>query len=297
MESALKECAESMPPIIGAINASMDIYDTPLESMIYVQWVRGLESKISTSFNMHQHLPVGSLDFFILLSSLAGIYGTIAQSNYAAGCTFQDAIARYRAEQGENAVSVDIGWMRSVGKIAETEEYQRNRENQRDMLQVETEELLSLLSVYCQPKNGQKPQVLLGAITPAYFLDRGETPAPLLQRPMFTSFAQMLESDKPKSASNANDPARLFQQAATAEEQAQVVVHAVMARLGRALGVSADDIEPTKQLSDYGVDSLMAVELRNWIGKEFKANVAVFDLTGGASIIALGELVAERTEI
>lgn len=48
---------------------------------------------------------------------------------------------------------------------------------------------------------------------------------------------------------------------------------------------------------DYGLDSLMAIELRNWIGRDFAPSVAVFDIMGGSSISALGDLVAKRTEI
>lgn len=49
-------------------------------------------------------------------------------------------------------------------------------------------------------------------------------------------------------------------------------------------------------MSDYGVDSLMAVELRNGIGKDYEAEVAVFDVLGGASIADIGQLEHEKGE-
>lgn len=294
VSKALQECAQQMPPIKGCINAAMDIYDAPFEGLSYDQWDRSLKSKVATSWNLHQQIPVGSVDFFILLASLVGIYGPIAQSNYAAGCTFQDAIASQRAEKGENAVSVDLGWMRSVGRVAEKEEYQKNRESQRDMKQVETEELLSILSFYCQPNNGQRRQVLLGGMTPADFLLHGEEPIPLLQRPMFTGFARSAATKNTGSQAQSGESLAVrFEQASTPEEKLDVAVHAICARLARALDVPVDDIEPTKLLSQYGVDSLMAVELRNWIGKEFTASVPVFQITA-LSIVALGELVVQK---
>ncbi|KAK8113578.1 hypothetical protein PG984_014104 [Apiospora sp. TS-2023a] len=67
-------------------------------------------------------------------------------------------------------------------------------------------------------------------------------------------------------------------------------------KLARAMSIAADDLVPTKQLSDYGVDSLMAVELRNWIARDFGASVPVFDFMGGATIADIGALVAEKTE-
>lgn len=45
----------------------------------------------------------------------------------------------------------------------------------------------------------------------------------------------------------------------------------------------------------YGIDSLVAIELRNWFSKELSADVAVFDIMGEASLAAIGELVSKRS--
>ncbi|KAJ5712073.1 Acyl transferase/acyl hydrolase/lysophospholipase [Penicillium malachiteum] len=94
---------------------------------------------------MHQLLPE-NLNFFIHLSSLAGVVGQMASSNYAGGCTFQDALARYRVSQGQPATPFDIGWMRNIGIIAETGAYQRQRQAANDMRAVDGAELLALLT-------------------------------------------------------------------------------------------------------------------------------------------------------
>ncbi|KAK8095752.1 Lovastatin diketide synthase LovF [Apiospora kogelbergensis] len=53
---------------------------------------------------------------------------------------------------------------------------------------------------------------------------------------------------------------------------------------------AAEDIDTVRQLSDYGVDSLMAVELRSWLSRDFSADITVFDILGGASIAMIGQL-------
>jgi acyl carrier protein len=63
------------------------------------------------------------------------------------------------------------------------------------------------------------------------------------------------------------------------------------------MSISPDDVEPSKPLSSYGVDSLMAVELRNWINKEFSSTVAVFDIIGRVSIAGVAEVVESRSSI
>lgn len=40
---------------------------------------------------------------------------------------------RYRVNQGEKAVYLDVGWMRNIGIIAEKEKYRIVREKSRDM--------------------------------------------------------------------------------------------------------------------------------------------------------------------
>lgn len=53
-----------------------------------------------------------------------------------------------------------------------------------------------------------------------------------------------------------------------------------VAPFGRFIETGKADITgnsslPSKRLSHYGIDSLMAVELRSWVNKDFGANVAV----------------------
>ncbi|KAK3937139.1 hypothetical protein QBC46DRAFT_294875 [Diplogelasinospora grovesii] len=297
-------CSGGMPPIKGCINAAMALQDGVFENMTYEQWSLTIRSKVQTSWNLHRLLPQ-DLDFFVLLSSLAGIYGSIAQSNYAAGCNFQDALARYRTSRGQKAISLDIGWMRNIGIIAENAAYQATRKNAADMGQIEDTELMALLDVYCDPDRRapqqgllDKAQLLVGVVTPADLLARGQSPPALALRPLFAGFSRVAGGKvKQQQEGREVDFAALFRQAAAAEDRADIAVRALVVKLARALSIAADDVELTKQLSDYGVDSLMAVELRNWIARDFAANVAVFEIMGGTTIAAIGGLVVEKSEI
>jgi hypothetical protein len=70
------------------------------------------------TWNLHELLPT-DLDFFVVLSSLAGIIGSVSQANYAAGNTFQDALAHYRQKKGLAAQSLDLGVMMGIGYVEE----------------------------------------------------------------------------------------------------------------------------------------------------------------------------------
>ncbi|CAD6445534.1 dae50dc7-2c16-4c37-8a7b-ae80d7e5f4a2 [Sclerotinia trifoliorum] len=301
LAALLQDCAVSMPPIKGCINAAMVLQDSVFENMTHAQWTKTIRSKVNTSWNLHKLLPK-DMDFFILLSSIAGIYGSPGQSNYAAGCTFQDALARSGSAAGyRGSVAINLGWMRTIGIIAETREYQHNRQNVGDMSQVEEADFFALLEHYCNPLlpllGTKDSQVLIGVITQTHVHARGEAPIDVLKRPLFAGFSapQVFDANKHKSTvSTQEDPAVLFRQAATPQDRSVVVVSALKAKLARALDVSVDDVDSHRNLSDYGTDPLMAVELRNWIRRDFGVSIAIFDLLGGAEIAALGDLIAKK---
>jgi hypothetical protein len=86
--------------------------------MSYDDWVSCTGPKIHGSWNLHDLLP-DSLDFFIMLASTAGLIGNPGQANYAAGNTFEDALAHHRRRLGLNATAIDLGAVRDVGYLAE----------------------------------------------------------------------------------------------------------------------------------------------------------------------------------
>ncbi|KAI0024632.1 hypothetical protein F4780DRAFT_795163 [Xylariomycetidae sp. FL0641] len=307
LSKMLGECQKTMPAIKGCINGAMVLQDAVFPNMSQAQWELTMRSKAATSWNLHQQLPAG-LDFFVLLASLAGVVGQMASANYAAGCTFQDALARHRvAAEGQRATSLDIGWMRNVGIIAETGAYQRQRLATEDMQPVDDVDLLAVLTLLCDPARPQDPdpQVLFGLRTPADSLALGQTPSALLDRPLFAAYAFLAGAGTATTGGDAGTSAdqgaaARFRDAAAADDpgaRAQVVLRALAAKLARAMSIAPDDVEAGRPLSAYGVDSLMAVELRNWIGREFAAPVAVFDIMGGVPIAGIADLVVARSTL
>ncbi|RSM00803.1 hypothetical protein CEP52_008889 [Fusarium oligoseptatum] len=293
LTTLLQECAKTMPPIKGCINAAMVLQDATFQTMTFAQWDLAVRTKVQTSWNLHRLLRQ-DLDFFVLLSSLAGVIGQMASANYAAGCSFQDALARHRTAQGQRGLSIDIGWMRNPisasGKKAN------------DMQQIDEAELLALLSLCCDPSSPPttEGQLLFGLKTPADVLSQGQTPPALLDRPLFRAFAHLpgsaAKADEGSSSHDADhQAAALFHQSSDSTERTEIVLRALAAKLARAMSMSPEDIEPNKPLSNYGVDSLMAVELRSWIGRDFGAPVAISDIMGGVPIARIADVVVAKS--
>lgn len=273
--------------------------------MTHAQWSRTIQSKVNTSWNLHELLP-SDLDFFILLSSVVGVYGSPGQSNYAAGCTFQDALARHRTATGHHAsVSLDLGWMRDDGVVRESADLSRRLANTTNFNPVATADMLAIFDHYCDPAlpplTLDQSQLLVGASTPTEVRARGGDPYWAAWTRLFAGLdvaqAKNTSLDTVAPPDGADDFARLFRHAGDSMTRTKVVVMALRTKLARALGVTADEIDDGKGLTDYGVDSLMAVELRNWIQRDFEVSLAVFEIMqGGKRIRDIGASVVEKAE-
>ncbi|KAK8040226.1 hypothetical protein PG991_000014 [Apiospora marii] len=285
LQGVLVESRQTMGPIRGCINASMVLQDSIFENMTATQWRTTIRSKVQTSWNLHT-LPAADLDFFVLLSSVSGVLGKAGQSNYAAGCTFQDALARFRASHGgRSAMSIDLGSMRTVGGVAENKELMKSLKKYQGYGMIEEEHL---------------SQISLGLVTPDELLadGSGDMPFKHMYRTLYAYFSQAGAGPSPSAASGATTNfAALFRQADTEEERTSVVVESLVQKLARGLSVQSEDIDVDRPLHLYGVDSLVALKLRNWIGKEFAADVPVFELMSGRTVLAIGQMVTKVSQV
>lgn len=83
--------------------------------------------------------------------------------------------------------------------------------------------------------------------------------------------------------------------ASTEGESHKVILGAVQQKLARSLQMAVEDIDCGKIVSTYGVDSLIAVEVRNWILKEFKAQIPVFQIVQAQYLQSLAEKIAAKS--
>ncbi|CAN9190585.1 unnamed protein product [Alternaria alternata] len=298
----LDECAPVVGPIRGCINAAMVLQDSIFDNMTHAQWKKTIDSKVKSSWNLHALLP-NDLDFFILLSSAAGVLGNAGQSNYAAGCTFQDALSSFRKSHGRKAVSIDLGLMSTVGFVAENEGVRKTLERYQGLRAIDEEEFLALMDILCDPEHPPNlstinGQVTMGITTPADLaLDNGTMPMEHMHQSLFAYFVQTEAMASSSMHTNGVNSAARFRQAESVEEMDRVVVESLVRKIARALSMSLEDVDTDKALHLYGVDSLVAVEIRNWITKEFMADVPVFELMSGKSILAIAQLVTKNSQI
>ncbi|KAG6993746.1 reducing polyketide synthase pksF [Physcia stellaris] len=93
-------------------------------------------------------------------------------------------------------------------------------------------------------------------------------------------------SSTPEASKDLVDHKILFAQSDSLVDAARVVSDALIKKLSRAMAVVNSEVDIQKPLSVHGVDSLLAVELRSWMAKEFGADVPVFEILGASSTLS-----------
>ena len=69
---------------------------------------------------------------------------------------------------------------------------------------------------------------------------------------------------------------------------------ALIKKLGNTLSTLQGTIDTDVPIFRVGIDSLLEVELRKWIGKEFGSDMATFEIL---DFVGLGNLIAKRSSV
>lgn len=266
--------------------------------MTFEQWQASITPKVTGSWNLHCLLP-SDLDFLILLSSVQGIGGMPSQSNYAAGNTYQDALAHHRVASGQRATSLDLGWMVSEGVVAENKAVERRLASLGCYIPIRTEEFLSLLDQCCSggPTSAQA-QIIMGLDTPARMRNRGLEPPEWMHRRTFCCLAGngLVGLSQDGEGKRITSYRSQLVDAQSLTDATQVISKALTNKVAHILSISENSIVKSKPLYEHGVDSLLAIELRKWVSTELGADIAIFDIMGDASCDILSARIASQSK-
>ncbi|KAI1176151.1 hypothetical protein F4777DRAFT_578200 [Nemania sp. FL0916] len=288
LASAVRICAAELPPIRGVIQAAMVLKDTVLEQMTVEDYSLAVGPKVAGTWNLHRQFG-SDLEFFIMLSSLTGVLGNSSQSNYTAGGAFQDALARYRVAHGLPAVAIDLGLVSSVGYVTKHKSIHARLARIGYLPLSERQLLRAIETAILDPA----PQVLVGLdVGPGPHWDEHNTSS-LAHEPRFSALRPRQSAISTSIGSTKSDSlAGKLAAASSLDEASDLVLEELITNLANIFMITADDIMPSKPPAAYGVDSLVAVELRNMLVLRAGSEVSIFDIMQSPSLAALSNTVA-----
>ena len=285
-------------PLRGIIHAAGVLEDAALLHQSWARFSKVLSPKILGAWHLHELTKDRPLDFFVLFSSATSLFGRAGQANHAAANAFLDAFAHYRHSQHLPALSISWGAWSEVGAAAALgqREQQRLATNGQSFIPPEQgiQALAGLLEqdvahVAVIPLDWTKFLKGLPAPT-AFFADfttqhlaailpaTAESPQTRLEDSDF--LAQLRKINPAKRKARLNDY--------LVRQIAQILHYEPLFPLN-----------PQSPLTALGLDSLMSIELKNWIGRELKINLPVITLLD-ASVEELTTRLADellRTEM
>ncbi|KAH7376169.1 hypothetical protein B0T11DRAFT_314546 [Plectosphaerella cucumerina] len=309
--SLISGCEQAgLPPIKGVLTTAMVLDDTVIERMTFEQWQHAVLPKVAGTMNLHKHLA--GLSFFIMMSSTAGIFGSPSQANYNAGNAFQDALARYRTARGLPAVSIDLGIVDSVGFVAEASDYKKqiietSLRNGGVGAPLALDHLLRLVEdavrhpLRASPDDSQVVTCLASwDDMPAESTLRRDRRFGTLR--LARSLRKVDVAGGSGGAGEENSSFALTQKLCSpgvggVAGAAKVIADALAAKMAEVFHLVSSEIDRAMPMSHYGVDSLVAVELRNWLGTAAKSKVSVFEILQTPSLVEFAALVAGRSEL
>ncbi|KAI1378022.1 hypothetical protein F4677DRAFT_458752 [Hypoxylon crocopeplum] len=302
LKAVVRECLLTMPPIKGCIQASMVLDEAPFEAMTFDAWNAAVAPKAAGSYNLHKVLPKG-MDFFIMFSSIAGVWGSRGLSNYAAGNAFQDSLARYRVAQGERATAFDLGPFYEVGWMADKLNLQTLYKRMTNG-PVTQADLFALLDYFCNPSKPISEQTAIECQTVVIRVVAEGQMAFYLEKAMFSCLASDagrggiengstdLLGTKPEGGV---DLAATLTGATTLTAATQAVTEALAQKMAVTLALERHELDTSIPIHRYGVDSLVAVELRNWLAKTIHSEVAILDFMGSVSVQGVSKVAISKS--
>ncbi|UNI18759.1 putative PKS/NRPS-like protein biosynthetic cluster [Purpureocillium takamizusanense] len=294
---SIKEHAKAFP-IRGVVQGAMVLQDCRLDNMTYEQWRAAMSPKVTGSLHLHEAFG-NTLDFFILLSSAAGIVGSYGQGNYSAGNTFQDSLARHRASLGLPVRSIDVGAVAEEGYSAENPAAAEFVVRQGLRL-YQVKEFLATINEAIRnplPSHYSAAQLICG-VTRADPTSQDQ--AASIQRPDL-KFSHMWatpnQQGTAKCESKQQDIQAILRSATAAAEVEEATQAAILAKLSSLLALPVEDISTDRSMASYGMDSLVAVELRNWILAQLESHIQMFELMSSITFAELSNTIARRSRL
>ncbi|KAI1503152.1 hypothetical protein F5X99DRAFT_425953 [Biscogniauxia marginata] len=279
-EDVAKAVAAAGVPVYGMVQGAMALEDKLFSKLDLPGWQYPIDPKVRGTWNLHECLAGQPLDFFVMLSSISAMTGAPTQSNYCAGNTFLDFFARYRAGLGLPATTVGLSMVLEVGFVSQNLAIEQGIARS-GILGITELDFLLLMEQAMKPGRVGDWRLDPGAKN---FLVSGLDPSKLaadldvhgfrfwLQPrvgPLLTAIQRKSEGSGRGGAGGAKTVLDLND-----------ILEATVEKFAKTFMVPADDVDPSKPLVAYGMDSMIGTALRNWAFSTFGVDVPVSDFMG-----------------
>ncbi|WP_026360021.1 type I polyketide synthase [Amycolatopsis nigrescens] len=254
-------------PLRGVLHAAAVFDDRTTSGLDAETLHRSWLPKAYGAWRLHEATLDVELDWWLGFSSTAALTGLPGQPAYASANAYLDALTEMRRAQGLPGASIAWGTWSEVGAAAELEIPWVHP--------LSPDEGVAALTTVLAEGRGNTGALRLngGSLVDAFPV--------LLEIPFFGD----LLAEHARAAEQAGGWPGVAELRALAPEQARAAAAGQLrARVASILGFATDSLDTASPLSALGVDSLLAVRIRNAVQHDFELSLPVSLLLRGASV-------------
>ena len=297
LESLISNVRETLPPLGGVCNAAMVLSDKLFVDMDVSAMSDTFKPKIDVSKYLDEILAETPLDYFVMFSSALSLIGGQGSSNYHAANLYMAGLAAQRRQSGRPGSVIHIGYVTDVGYFMRVDQSSRDYIGRMQIVPLSETDVHHAFAEALRagkPDSERSCEIGLG-IEPLDTMIEDQEPV-WAADPLFAHFLPSTNShDKTDGAQFGRDDIRkLIQDAETEAEVVEVVQEALCAKIETMLQLPTGSVDADALLTELGIDSLVAVEIRAWFSKKVGIDVPVVKILGRSSLLQICQDATEE---
>jgi acyl transferase domain-containing protein/SAM-dependent methyltransferase/acyl carrier protein len=273
------------PPLRGVFHMATVVDAADLSQLTDEQIRAMLRPKVSGMWILHELTRQIALDFFIAFSSTTSLLGSKGMAHYAAANQFLDSFAHFRRAAGLPMLSVIWGAWDAMRLVSSSDQAMLTETG---LLPMPSGEALGFLPYLIASR---RAQVMIANIDWSVLKPLFEVKK---RRPLLEEFNRVPAHEWSGVSASVPTAACLQSAIGMAPEDGREFIQAfVQEQAARILGFRDGDLPPVEAaLSDLGLDSLMAVDLKNRLQAglgQYLSPTVVFDYPTVSDLVAMLE--------
>ncbi|MCG3178713.1 MAG: L-threonine 3-dehydrogenase [Phycisphaerae bacterium] len=271
----------------GVFHAAMVLDDTLMADLDEATFLKVYRPKVVGAMLLHRMTADRRLDHFVLFSSISTVVGTAGQANYTTANAVLDSLAARRRARGLPGLSINWGYLAEVGTVAAAPEV-AERFKSFGLAGFTPTQALDTLG-RCMSADATHLTVCN--------MDWARYGARMREKGLGATkfeFVCPADSDSGPATSGESEELRRAVLAADQADRPALLLAAMRTQIAGVLGQSAEQLDIDRSLTDLGLDSLMAVELGNWIESSLGVHLQTMEVMSGPSVSQLSRLILGR---
>ena len=280
--------AAGAPDVTGVIHAAGVLHSEALANQPPEGLRAVMAGKVAGAWHLHQAFAEKPLDLFVMCSSSSALGNAPLLGAYAAGNAILDALAHHRRANGLVALSVNWGTWGEVGMAVEA-----GRSVSGDMLIGVG--VLSNVAALAAMTDFLRDGDVQAAVIPIDWA-RFARAYPAFSADPFLA-EQIGDVVYPPVASAPRQRGLSADRLHDAADQTAVLGAYLRGEAAQVLGIAAERLDPMESLAAFGLDSLMAVQIKNRIEADLGVVVPIVEFLQGPSLNELSPVILEAFQI